>query len=177
MKQAIAGVAPVGDNEVTSMTVWPGNTSVHTPPLGRLGCLLGRLYNIRFGLGSILTVGNLLALASIPIALQLFVVSLLPGFARRYVLTNRRVLVQRKKFSWRAPWVDEMAVSLDNFDQIEVVVQKGQDWYPAGDLVFRNGDVETLRLLGIVRPETFRRTCLKAHASYVGVQKATISSP
>ena len=55
MKQAIAGVAPVGDNEVTSMTVWPGNTSVHTPPLGRLGCLLGRLYNIRFGLGSILT--------------------------------------------------------------------------------------------------------------------------
>jgi hypothetical protein len=93
------------------------------------------------------------------------------------VLTNRRVLVQRKKFSWKAPWVDEMSVSLDNFDQIEVVVQKGQDWYPAGDLVFRNGDVETLRLLGIVRPETFRRTCLKAHASYVGVQKATISSP
>jgi len=173
MKQPISGVLPAELGEVTAMTIWPGITALATPPLGRLGCTLGRLYSLRLGIGSILTLGNLLALLSIPLALQMFVVSLLPGFSRRYVLTNRRVVVQRKKFSWGAPWVDEMAVALDNFDQIEVVVQKGQDWYPAGDLVFCKGEVETLRLLGVSRPETFRQTCLKAHAAYVGLQQAT----
>ena len=171
MKQAIAGVAPASSDEVTSMVVWPGITALSTPPLGRLGCTLGRLYRLRLGVGSILTLGNLFALISIPIALQMFLFGLLPGIARRYVLTNRRVVVQKKKLSWSAPWVDEMAVGLDNFNVIDVVVLGGQDWYPAGDLIFRNGDVETLRLVGVKRPETFRRTCLKAHASYVGVRE------
>jgi hypothetical protein len=63
-------------------------------------------------------------------------------------------------------------VSLDNFDAIDVEVQKGQDWYPAGDLVIRNGALETLRLLGVSRPETFRQTCLKAHLSHVAVREA-----
>ena len=106
----------------------------------------------------------------------MFFAGLLPGLARRYVLTNRRVIVERLQFSWSAKWVEEMAVSLDNFDSIEVVVLPGQAWYPAGDLIFRNGEVETFRLMGVTRPETFRRTCLKAHTSFVGVQQlATVS--
>jgi hypothetical protein len=36
--------------------------------------------------------------------------------------------------------------------------------------------METLRLLGVSRPETFRQTCLKAHAAYVGVQQATATA-
>lgn len=71
-----------------------------------------------------------------------------------------------------APWVEEAAVNLDNFDEIKIEVQKGQEWYPAGDMIFRRGDVETLRLLGVSRPETFRQTCLKAHVSFVGVRQA-----
>ena len=176
MGQAIAGVAPSQVTEVTSMVVWPGLTALSTPPLGRLGCTLGRLYAIKVGIGSILTLGNLFALLSIPLALQMFIASLLPGFARRYVLTNRRVIVERKQFSWSAKWIGEMAVSLDNFDAIDVIVQPGQAWYPAGDLIFRKGDVETFRLVGVTRPETFRRTCLKAHASFVGVQEAATAS-
>ena len=68
--------------------------------------------------------------------------------------------------------VEEASVSLDKFDAIEVVVQPGQDWYPAGDLIFRLGATETFRLAGVSRPESFRQTCLKAQLSHVGVQKA-----
>ena len=172
MKQAIAGVAPCQIDEVTNMTVWPTITAMHTPPFGRLGCTLGRMYSVKIGIGPILTLGNMFALLSIPVALQMFFFSLLPGICRRYRLTNRRIIVERKKFSWKSPWVEERSVSLDNFDAIDVVVLKGQDWYPAGDLVFRKGDVEKLRLPGVSRPETYRQTCLKAHISFVGVQKA-----
>ena len=176
MTQPIAGVAPPTSSEVTSMVVWPGLTALSTPPLGRLGCTLGRLYSVQLGIGNIFTLGNLLALLSIPLALQMFFAGLLPGLARRYVLTNRRVIVQRRQFSWSAKWVEEMSVGLDNFDAVDVVVLPGQAWYPAGDLIFRNGDVETFRLLGVMRPETFRRTCLKAHTSFVGVKQLVTAS-
>jgi hypothetical protein len=63
------------------------------------------------------------------------------------------------------------SVALDRFDSIETVVQPGQAWYKAGDLVFRLGQVETFRIAGVPRPETFRQTCLKANMSFVGVQK------
>jgi hypothetical protein len=161
MKQAIAGVAPPELSEVTVMTVWP---SVGGEPLGRA---LGRLFCIRAGLGDILTVGNLLALASIPIGLALFAVKLAPWNCWRYRLTNRRVLVERGLHA-----VVVRAVGLDEFESIDLVVLPGQEWYPAGDLIFRRGPVETLRLTGVLRPETFRQTCLKAQRSYVAVERA-----
>jgi hypothetical protein len=51
-------------------------------------------------------------------------------------------------------------------------VRPGQEWYQAGDLIFRKGAVETLRLEGVSRPETFKRTCLKARMGYVGARQA-----
>ncbi|MDH3716659.1 MAG: PH domain-containing protein [Planctomycetota bacterium] len=180
MKQAIAGVAPSGLEEVTVMTVWP---TITAPPLGRLGCILGRLCGIQWGIGPILTVGNLLALLSIPVALMMFIFSLLPFLCRRYRLTNRRVTIEKLVLQLRkgwlplaAPWVEDASVSLDNFDEIDIEVQKGQEWYPAGDLIFCKGPVETLRLPGVSRPETFRQTCLKAHLSHVGVREAVGSA-
>jgi hypothetical protein len=83
-----------------------------------------------------------------------------------YRLTNRRVVVEN-------PFGAEIkSVSLDRFDAIDVVVEPGQAWFKAGDLVFRQGAVETFRIWGVPRPETFRHTCLKANMSFVGVQKA-----
>ena len=160
MKQAIAGVAPAETSEVTIMTVWP--TLAATGP----GRFLGRLYNIRWGIGP-LTVGMIFIAASIPFALGLFFWMLLPGVVRRYRLTNRRVAIERGIRPVAETWVE-----LDRFDTIEVVVQPGQEWYPAGDLVFRNGQIETFRLIGVSRPETFKRTCLDARRGYLGVRNA-----
>jgi hypothetical protein len=87
-------------------------------------------------------------------------------FCWQYRLTNRRVVMEN-------PFGDEIkSVALDRFDAIEVVIEPGQAWFKAGDLVFRQGTTETFRIAGVPRPETFRQTCLKAHLSFVGVQKA-----
>lgn len=160
VKQAIAGVAPVALGEVTVMSVWP---TIASSGMGRF---LGRLYSIRAGIG-ILTVGKIFMALTIPIAMALFSMGIAPFVCRRYTLTNRRVVIQKGLTA-----VDDQYVDLDRFDSIEVVVLPGQAWYPAGDLVFRKGNVETFRLSGVSRPETFRQTCLKARQSYVGVKRA-----
>ncbi len=160
MKQAIAGVAPPETGEVTIMTVWP---SVGGTPLGRA---LGQLFSIELGFWHIFTVGKLLALAAIPLAIPLYFVKFAPWDCRRFRLTNRRIIIE-KGLQAEA----ERSLPLDQFDAVDVNVLPGQAWYPCGELIFRKGKVETLRLSGVSRPETFRRTCLKAQISHVGVQR------
>lgn len=186
MKQPIAGVSPSALEEVTVMTVWPGVTAMWLPLFGRAAICMGRCFRNRFGMGPILTLGNFSALLSIPLILPPYFLSLIPGagvpklfswipgwlwidnpLCRRYRLTNRRVVVEH---GLGGP--EQRSVSLDRFDAIDVVVHDGQEWYPAGDLIFRLGPVETFRLEGITRPETFRHACLKSQRSFVGVQKA-----
>src|SRR6188472_2679478 len=174
MNQPIAGVAPSQLKEVTVMTVWPSLSA--TAP----GRFWGRLFAIELGFpifGVPFTLGRLFALASIPFMVALYFLMRLPRFPGiiigirnswcwQYRLTNRRVVVEN-------PFGGELkGVSLDRFDSIETVVEPGQAWYKAGDLVFRQGTVETFRIWGVPRPETFRQTCLKANMSFVGVQKA-----
>lgn len=160
MHQEIAGTAIPEAGEVTIMTVWP---SVARFALGRL---LGRIYAIRLGIGGVLTVGHLAALATIPIALVLYFARIMPLIGVRYRLTNHRVLVERGLSLTVERWV-----ALDDFDSIEVEVLPGQEWYRAGQLIFRKGQVETFRLSGVSRPDVFRHTCLAAHQAYVSVQR------
>ncbi len=160
MKQAIAGVSPSELGEVTITTLWPSMAGT------AIGQLLGRLYSIRFGLGPVLTIGNLLALAFIPLTMPLYFVKVLPLIGQRYRLTNRRVLVDRSSTSEVLK-----SVSFDDFDTIDIVVHPGQEWYPAGDLIFRKGTIETFRLTGVQRPEGFRQICMKAQRSHAGVQR------
>lgn len=171
MNQAIAGVAPPEVKEVTVMTVWP------TLGVSGMGRWWGRMYAIKAGvrvLGIPITVGRLIALASIPLVVPPFFLSIAPGLARRYRLTNRRIMIERQLFSGK--YVDEASVPLDKFDSVEVVELSGQAWYKAGDLVFRDGATETFRLAGVSRPDVFRTICMKAHQSHVGVQAAMQSA-
>ena len=160
MKQPIAGVTAPETREVTVMTVWP--------TLGAYGAgrVIGQLCSIRAGVG-FLSLGKLLALLLIAPAIGLYVFSLLPGVTKRYRLTNRRVIVQSGLRG-----VDERWVDFDRFDAIDVEVLPGQEWYPAGDLVFRNGQIETFRLAGVSRPETFRHTCLATRRGYLGAAES-----
>jgi len=243
MKQAIAGVSPPHATETTVMHVFPSIARYFSAQK------LGQLYSIDIGI-SVLTIGNLIALASIPVALALYFYRLLPsvfGFpwhGGSYKLTNRRVveicnevkfgegprwmriaagiklivmgvvafvLVQQFMIGWGWPdtigqWIatvvccllivggvvpllaealgepipmpcitfdnEVKAIELDRFDTIEIDCKPGQAWFAAGDLVFKRGDVETFRLAGVSRPESFRQTCVKSHMSYVGVKQA-----
>lgn len=142
------------------MTVWP---SVAKYGIARL---LGRAYEIKAG-WYVFTLGNLLALAFAPLSAVLYLLRVLPGVGERYTLTNRRIVILRG-----FPGVETQSVALDRFDTIDIHVQPGQEWYYAGDLVFRQGDIETLRLEAVSRPEAFRQACLKAHVAYTGVKQA-----
>jgi hypothetical protein len=159
-QQTIAGVVPPDTAEATVMTVWP---SVASTGLGRA---LGRIYRIRDGFGPI-SIGRLALLATIPVGLALYLSMRLPWAIRRYRLTNRRVTIERGVGGEVVQFVD-----LDRFDAIDVVVEPGQEWYAAGDLVFHRGQVETLRLPGVSRPESFRRTGLEVRQSYMSVAEA-----
>jgi hypothetical protein len=159
-RQTISGVVPPAVAEATVMTVWPTVASTG------FGQTLGRLYRIKEGFGP-LSFGRLALLATIPVGLMLYLSMRLPWAIRRYRLTNRRVLIEQGINPRVQQYVD-----LDRFDAIDLVVKPGQEWYAAGDLVFRRGPVETLRLPGVSRPESFRRVCLEARQAYVGVAAA-----
>jgi hypothetical protein len=157
MSGPVFGVVPPAVAEATIMTVWP---SVAATGMGRA---LGNLYRIKGGLGPI-SVGRLALLATIPLGLGLYLSMRAPWAIRRYRLTNRRVIVEQGI----NPQVKQF-VALAGFDTIDVEVSPGQEWYAAGDLVFRRGAVETLRLPGVSRPESFRRVCLEARQAYGSV--------
>jgi hypothetical protein len=125
-----------------------------------------------------ITLGNAIAIATIPIGLALYFNKIVPRIpfvilgwsnphCRRYRLTNRRVIVENP-----FTHVEHKSISLDRFDSIEVEQLPGQRWFKAGELIFKSGAVETFRLSGVSRPETFRHTCLKAQMSFAGVAKA-----
>jgi hypothetical protein len=157
----IPGVVPPQLREATVMTVWP---SVAMYGLGRA---LGQLYEIRWPDIYIFRLGNLIALLSIPVALVLYFMRIAPVTGIRYRLTNRRIIVERGLTG-----VEDKSVDLDRFDSVTIVVQPGQAWYDAGDLVFKLGNVETFRLAGVSRPAAFRATVLKSHMAHVGVKQA-----
>ena len=157
MSGPVSGVVPPSVAEATIMTVWP---SVAVTGLGRS---LGMLYLIKEGFGPV-SIGRLALLATIPIGLMLYLSLRLPWAIRRYRLTNRRVIVEQGI----NPQVKQF-VPLSGFDTVDVEVSPGQEWYAAGDLVFRRGPIETLRLSGVSRPESFRRVCLEARQAYVSV--------
>lgn len=175
MKQPIPGVSPAQLDEVTVAVVWP---SLAATSWGRLW---GRAYanSLGFRLFDIpITVGRLLALISIPLILPVYFHMIIPRLpfvvmgvsnpsCRRYRLTNRRLIVEQA-----IDGVEQRSVSLNRFDAVEVEMLPGQAWYAAGDLVFRQGQVETFRLSGVPRPETFRQTCLKTQISHAGVEHA-----
>lgn len=142
------------------MTVWPSIAKY------RVARTLGRAYSIRAG-WYIFTVGNFLALALAPLSAVLYFLRVLPGVGERYALTNRRIVRERGVLG------EEMqSVALDRFDAIDIRVQPGEAWYYAGDLIFRQGDIETFRLEAVSRPEGFRQACLKAHFAYKGIKQA-----
>ena len=137
------------------MTVWPGIGSM------ALGRWVGRLAGNRLGYG-FFTLGKLLAVATIPVSLVVYLWRLMPGACRRYTLTNRRLIIQHGLTAKDGP-----SIGLDEFDTIEVTILPGQDFLHAGDLVFQRDGKEVFRLSGVSRPEGFRQVCLKARNALI----------
>ena len=158
MKPPLPGVSPPELAEVNAMTVWP---SIGAHPLGRL---VGRLSASRAGVG-IFTLGNFWALATIPLSLVLYFWQRMPYLCLRYTLTNRRIIICKGLAPRDDKWIE-----LEEFDACEIQTLPGQEWLRAGDLVFRHGGIELLRLSGVSRPAVFRQVCLAAQKALVSVR-------
>ena len=159
MNQPILGVMPSELAEVTCKVVWP------TIGATRAGRLVGQLAGVRIGWGEFFTLGKLLAVATIPLAVAVFGWQLMPFVCRRYKLTNRRIMICKGLSAVGGSWIN-----LDEFDSIRIEVLPGQQWLQAGELIFLRGDREILRLSGVSRPETFRHVCLAARTALVSVR-------
>jgi hypothetical protein len=165
MNQPIAGVTPSELTEVTCKVVWP------TIGATRAGRLVGRLADVRWGLGKFFTLGKLLALATIPISLAVFAWQLMPRVCRRYAMTNRRIIIRKGLMP-----LDERWIGLDEFDAVDLEILPGQQWLHAGDLIFKRSGVEVLRLPGVPRPDIFRQVCLTARKALVRVSDNLLDS-
>jgi hypothetical protein len=159
MTHPIPGVIPSELSEVTCKVVWPTIGST------RLGRFVGQLAANTAGFGKFFTLGKLMAIATIPLTLVVFAWQLMPFVARRYTLTNRRIIVRKGLMAVDGQWI-----SLDDFETIDVEELPGQLWLHAGDLVFRHGDREVMRLPGVPRPEAFRHVCLTARTASVSIR-------
>lgn len=159
MKQPITGVTPPDLAEAALMTVWP---TIGATAAGRL---VGRLSANATGVG-FFTLGKLFALATIPLSLTIFCWQLLPYACRRYALTTRRIVIRKGLSAGEDRWI-----SLEEFDTIAIEILPGQAWLHCGDVSFRHGGRELLRLAGVSRPEVFRRACLKAQKALMAVRQ------
>ena len=144
--------------ESTLTVRWPTITA--TKP----GRLVGQCAGIGPGFGTVLTLGVLLSVATLPVSLAVYAWQLMPFAARRYRLTNRRIVIQ----CGLTP-VDGPSIAYEDFDAIEVQTLPGQAWLHAGDLVFRSEGKEIFRLSGVSRPEVFRQVCLDAQDARLSV--------
>ena len=156
---AAAALESCATVEVTAMITWP--TIGATEP----GRLVGRLAAIRAGWPRFLTVGMLMAVATIPLSLAVYVWQLMPYIYRRYRITDRRIVVDKG-----LSLVEDRSIGLDQFDEIRIVVLPGQEWLRSGELVFFRDGQEVFRLPGVSRPVPLREVCLKARAALVGVR-------
>lgn len=147
--------------EAISKVVWP------TIGTTRWGRVIGQLCALRAGVGRVFTLGNLLALVTIPISLAVFFWQLMPGVIRRYCLTNRRIVVFKGLVR-----VEERSIGLDEFDAIEIRRLPGQEWLRTGEMIFLRDGREVFRLSGVPRPEIFRAICLKQRATMLAMRDA-----
>jgi hypothetical protein len=154
-----SGVETMKTAEVPMKTVWP---TIGRTPVGRL---VGVLCGSRVGSG-FWTLGRLWAVAMIPLGLVCFAWQFAPYVARRYRVTNRRILILLGLTAEPGP-----AIGLDEFDAIDIDVLPGHDWLHSGDLVFRREAREVFRLPGVSRPEVFREVCRKAQMAMTSVGK------
>lgn len=148
------------NNENTLTVRWPTITA--TAP----GRLAGRFATVGPNFGTTVSLGVLLSVVTLPISLAVYAWQLMPFVARRYRLTDRRIVVQRGLTP-----VEHESITYDQFDEIEIETLPGQDWLHAGELVFKRAGQEVLRLSGVSRPQVFRQVCLEAQYARLAVDR------
>jgi hypothetical protein len=141
MIQAVTGLTPPEIEEARIREVWP--SVARMPAIANLGKLLTRTI--------ILAPLGWLVMA-IP-----FFGKILPFFAVRYTLTNRRVMITR---GWKG--VARQAVPLAEIDDVQLEPATVDNFFRSADLTIRRTGGTPLTLKAVPDPESFRHAILSA---------------
>jgi uncharacterized membrane protein YdbT with pleckstrin-like domain len=147
LHQAINGLVPPQTAESQIRVAWPAVTDV-SPAIAALGATLIRT---RF----------LAPLAWLMLA-PLYFKKILPFLAKRYTLTNRRLIIQR---GLKAKPTHEIALA--DIDDVTLVESSFSSFYRAADLEVISGGQVKLKLTGVPEAEAFRRSVLNAVMAWV----------
>jgi hypothetical protein len=156
-KQAVTGILPPQLGEAIIREVWPSVTDAQ-PALAALA--------EKFQRSILLAPLGWLLLA------PLYFKKILPFLAKRYTVTNRRVMIQRglrPAPSHEIPLVD--------IDDVRLVPESLSAFYRAGNLdVVVKGQV-ALTLTGVPEPESFRHAILNACRAWAPRRPADVLPP
>jgi hypothetical protein len=145
-KQAVTGLAPPQLGEAIIRVVWPSVAAFPGP------AFLGRwLMNTR-----------ILAPLGWVVLAPLYFLKVLPGFARRFVLTNRRLMFQK---GLRLKSVKEVALA--DIDDVRVVIDGNSGFFRAGNLEIVSKGQVVLTLPGVPEPEGFKHAIINSCNAWV----------
>jgi hypothetical protein len=143
LAQAVSGVVPPEIAEANIRTVWPSVTEVSRPAAN---------------LGAALTRTRVLAPLAWLLMAPLYFKKILPFLAKRYRLTNRRLMVCR---GYRPK--PEKEVPLDQIKDVRFKNDEISQYYFAGDLEVLGQDGQLLlELPGVREAESFGNAILQA---------------
>jgi hypothetical protein len=145
--QVVTGVVPPQVAEAIIRTAWPSVVEASAP-----------LANV----GRTLTRTRILAPLAWLLMAPLYFKKILPFLAKRYTLTNRRVMIQRGLKP-----KPKQEVALADIDDVRLVESSYNPFYRAGDLEIVGGGQVKLKLVGVPDPESFRRSILAALRAWV----------
>jgi hypothetical protein len=145
-RQPVTGLVPPEMDEAVIRIVWPSVTT--SPALAGLGRSLMRTI-------------VLAPLAWLLLALPYFK-KVLPGMARRYTLTNRRLMIQKG-----LRFVPAEEIPLSEIDDVQLREDSNSSFYRAATLEILSKGKTVMLLEGVPGPEAFRHAILDACRAWV----------
>jgi hypothetical protein len=152
-KQAITGLVPPQLDEAVIRVVWPSVSAF--PGAASLGRMLMR--------SVVLAPLGWLLLA------PLYFLKVVPGFARRFVLTNRRLMFQKGLHLQPVA-----AIDLGEIEEVRIQEDSNSAFYRAANLEILSKGQIRLTLRGVPGPEAFRQAILNACKAWVPGKAAAL---
>jgi hypothetical protein len=146
-KQVVTGVVTPDAGEAVIRDRWP---SVAARPAVA-------------GLGRALTHTYVLAPLAWLLMAPFFFLRVVPFLARRYTLTNRRLMIRR--WPQKASVVQE--VPLAQIDEVRVRRDSNSDFFRTGQLEILSQGRVVMTLPGVPEPESFRHSIIQAYTAWV----------
>jgi hypothetical protein len=145
-RQAVTGLAPPQLEEAIIRVVWPSVAAFPGPA----------------SVGRMLMSSMILAPLGWLMLAPLYFLKVLPGFARRFVLTNRRLMFQK---GLHLNPVQEVALA--DIDDVRIQKDNNSDFYRSANLEIISKSQVAMTLRGVVGPEAFRHAILNTCKAWV----------